>query len=81
MNPRYVNYARAHGMGPDAMLDHDRNQWPGGVMTGFILWNTARLQDFGKINPRAFIGHGLIDHAAYDRWLTDWVDLQSAEGE
>lgn len=73
MNPRYLNYARVHGMTPGAMLDHDRRQWPGGCMAGFLLWSRARLQDFMTINPRAFIrGGNLIGHDAYDEWLSKW---------
>jgi hypothetical protein len=38
-NPRYLAYMRAHGFtDPDAMLEADRERWPGGVMCGFTLW-------------------------------------------
>jgi hypothetical protein len=37
-NPQYVQYAKVHGRTPDDMLAHDRERWPGGVMTGYILW-------------------------------------------
>lgn len=73
-NPRYVNYARAHGRSPDEMLAHDRERWPGGCMTGFLLWSNARIGEAHKAIPHAFTLAGLIDHDAYDRWLTAWVD-------
>lgn len=70
LNPRWVNYARVHGRGPDEQLAHDRKAWPGGSMCGFILWNRARLAEFGKASPEAFVvGGHLVDHAAYDAWL------------
>lgn len=72
-NPRYLAYARAHGASSgDEMIERDRITWPGGIMCGFILWNTARLREFSKINPSAFfMGRGLIDPRAYDAWLNE----------
>lgn len=29
MNPRYLNYCRAHGRGPKEQLAHDRKEFPG----------------------------------------------------
>lgn len=74
MNPRYLNYCRAHGKTPDEMLEHDRKEWPGGVMAGFILWHKARLGESMKALPGAWAPYGLTDHAAYDAWLTARVD-------
>jgi hypothetical protein len=31
-NPRYAAYAKAHGKTPDAMMEHDRDAWPGGCI-------------------------------------------------
>jgi hypothetical protein len=69
-NPRYVNYARVHGRTIDDQIEHDHKRWPGGSSTGFLLWNTARLAEFAKLHPEAFVvGGHLVDHNAYDAWL------------
>ena len=72
-NPRFVNYARYHGNTPEQQLAHDRQRYPGGVMTGYVLWNRSRIVMFSHIEPRAFTCGGLTDHESYDRWLTDYV--------
>jgi len=50
-NPRYVAYAKAHGRSPQAMLEHDDIQWPGGIMCGFILWVHEMKKKFLKSDP------------------------------
>lgn len=74
-NPRYLNYARCQGRTPAAQLEHDRNMWPGGLMVGFIIWNHARLQEFHRSHPAAFMDKHLYNHTAYDAWLDVWVPL------
>ena len=37
-NPHYVAYARAHGKSPGEMLRQDKTKWPGGRMSGFLIW-------------------------------------------
>jgi hypothetical protein len=79
-NPRYVQYARAKGKSPEAMANIDDETWSGGRMTGYILWNSARLEEFFKVQPDAFMIEGrgrrgaLVDQAAYDAWLVQRVD-------
>jgi hypothetical protein len=68
-NPRYVVYARAHGLTPEAMRDHDREAWPGGRAAGFILW-FSRMREEAKVEiPKAFFDGRICDHAAFDGWL------------
>lgn len=70
MNPRYLAYSRAHGMDPDAMLEHDRERWPGGVMCGFIVWIHRRWLVWDAEHGRKPFGHhSAEDHAAFDAWL------------
>ncbi|CCG43239.1 hypothetical protein [Magnetospirillum molischianum] len=77
-NPRYANYARAHGRTPEEQVAQDHLDWPGGSMCGFMLWNREKVGEFGKVNPDAFMAGGLWDHAAYDAWLTAEVDKITA---
>jgi hypothetical protein len=53
-NPQYVQYAKVHGRTPDDMLVHDRERWPGGIMTGYILWVSQVQQECFKEHPDWF---------------------------
>jgi hypothetical protein len=66
---RYVAYSRAHGKTPAEMTAHDRAQWPGGLMCGFILWTRERWDEFHDMRgyePRALCA---ADHRSFDAWL------------
>ena len=77
-NPRYANYARAHGRTPDEQLVQDRKDWPGGTMVGFVLWNKDRLREASREITNAFFMGDLTNHPTYDAWLTAWVDKATA---
>jgi hypothetical protein len=81
LNPRYLAYCRWHGKTPDEMHEHDRKEWPGGIMCGFILWSKARIQEAYKELPEAFRFGGLSDHDRYDNWLASRVDRELAKAE
>jgi GTP-dependent phosphoenolpyruvate carboxykinase len=70
MNPRYIAYAKAHGKTPDAMLAHDKKEWPGGCMTGFILWMREQKGAFRKASPESFymVGGALTEIADQEAW-------------
>jgi hypothetical protein len=51
-NPRFTAYARAHNRDEDGQLAHDRIEFPGGLMTGYILWIGARWREWQKMVGR-----------------------------
>jgi hypothetical protein len=72
-NTRYVQWARAHGNTAEKQLVADEEAWPGGKMTGFVLWMSNRWEEWRFVNNRK---HDTIlsaeDHRAFDTWLTKW---------
>lgn len=44
--PYYLAYCRAEGRTPEAQLAHDDARFPGGVMTGYILWIAEQWRRF-----------------------------------
>ncbi len=75
-NPRYTAYARAHDKSPDEMLSHDKNEWPGGCMVGFMLWIGEQKKAFRDQSPEAFyvdvernVTLNIVDQKAWDRFL------------
>lgn len=69
-NPRYKSYAAFHGHDPDTQLHFDSIKYPGGVMTGYILWIKNQLLAY-----RHSVGKSLnepmfeSDQKAFDQWL------------
>lgn len=72
-NRRYLAYCRSQGHpDPAKMLASDREKWPGGSMTGFILWSNERIAEFLRENPQHKMNGSLRNvgaHEAYDAWL------------
>jgi len=60
--PYFVAYAQAHGRAPAAQLDFDSTRWPGGCMTGFILWIAKAKVSFRELHPAAFMPGGDVIH-------------------
>ncbi len=69
-NPRWLAYCSAHGRKSDAQLAHDEREFPGGCMTGFILWINEQKAEFYKSHPEAFLDRwSIMDQAAWDHFL------------
>lgn len=77
VNPRYACYCAGAGVvSVEMMLELDRKAWPGGKMTGFILWGKMMLSAFDKSMERAeaklcFLNGHLTEegHKRYDLWM------------
>lgn len=76
---RYALYAKAHGLTPDEALERDAKARPAGKMTGYILWISARWNEwrelrgvdrFDPITPE--------QHADFDAWLASVVETTRA---
>jgi hypothetical protein len=73
INPRYLAFAAAHGKTPKAMLEHDREHWPGGVMCGFLLWMSAALSVCRREHPEFFVNGNIVRHDKFDVWLEEYA--------
>jgi len=73
-NPRFVAYARSHGNSPEAQLELDAEQWPGGKMAGFVLWISERWREWRSDNRRGrddFLSNE--DHASFDAFISEFA--------
>lgn len=74
-NPRYVTWAKKHGLTPEEMLEKDKADWPGGCMCGFSLWiqeeERALLSSYGiKTSDLRLLSYYVSDiHKTFDEWL------------
>lgn len=69
-NPRYLAYATAQGLSPKDCLARDTELWPGGKMTGYLLWIHRQWRDWDEKNkhPAEHIRDS-EEHRAFDAWL------------
>lgn len=68
-NPRYLAYCQATGgLGPRETWERDGERYPGGRGAGFLLWVSARLQEWRKEVKHS---GGMLSqhHEAFDAWL------------
>lgn len=72
-NPRYLAYCKAQGRSYQEQIDHDRVEYPGGGMVGFILWIGRQKRLFFAETPQAFAGPvadaPIWNQEAWDRFL------------
>lgn len=70
-NPRYVAYATAHGHSPQDMLAVDRARFPGGHMTGYVVWIDGQWREWRELHGRSWLAAlTAADHASFDAWLS-----------
>lgn len=78
-NPRFLAYCLAHGFDdPGAMVEHEREAWPGGLMAGFVIWMSKRWREWdvgqrgrtiGPAHSQYPVCRSDAEHAAFDWWL------------
>lgn len=71
--PNFIAYATAHNMTPEAILERDRIQWPGGCMVGFMLWIQERKSQFLKLYPEHNAFGNIANLEAWAKWLQDYA--------
>lgn len=69
MNLRYRAYAKARGLTTAQMMKHDRGAFPGGCMTGFILWIGERWREWERETEWSGEFKTEDDHRAFNNWL------------
>lgn len=66
---RYRAYCNAQGRDPEAQMQHDATAFPGGVMTGYILWVRDQWVQWRAAHPSANRFASAEEHDAFDTWL------------
>lgn len=76
VNRRYILWAKKHGLTPEQMLEKDKQDWPGGCMTGYNLWIQERVRAlciFHGVTPYDLRAVGMHlkqdDRHVFDNWL------------
>lgn len=77
-NPRYVTFAAAYGRTPDEQLVYDDECWPGGRMTGFVLWIAAAWRAFWMALTEARGWSVTRANGDFDRWLAGQSNAENA---
>ena len=70
MNPRYLAYVRSQGMTTEESRAADETMYPGGRMTGFVLWLSLKWQAWDAMHKHPT--HHVRDakeHAEFDEWI------------
>lgn len=69
-SPRFAAYARSQGLAAQQALEADTERYPGGQMTGFILWISAKWQAWDAMHKHAS-NHvrDAKEHGEFDEWI------------
>lgn len=78
-NPRYVAYAKANGRTPRDQAACDEDDYPGGRMTGFVLWLRPQWVEFQTMHgcnssSEVRLKLGMKTDFMFDEWLEDKVN-------
>ena len=69
-NPRFLKYCESIGKKPEEVNSDTTPGWT----VGFMEWINQKIGKFAQVKPEAFYhgiyGKTLIDHKAFDEWLT-----------
>lgn len=81
--PRYLAYCAANGLEPEEMLGKDRERYPGGYMTGFLLWIPQMWKKWDELTGRGDLSlpKSRKDHRDFTRWLTEYVGMSGNSSE
>lgn len=61
----YVAYAAGQGRGPEEQMVQDEQDWPGGVMAGFMLFLGKMKTQYRREHAWNFLGDSIRD---LDHW-------------
>lgn len=65
MNPNYIQYCNFYGNDPELQLEIDSKLYPGGCMTGYILWISDRVREYLEFSK--------ISYDGFTRYLIEYV--------
>lgn len=69
-NPFFYSYAKSNGNEPAQQMAQDEIDYPGGAMTGFILWIAEKKKEFYLESPDSFLNRDVIhDAEAWSEFL------------
>lgn len=71
----YAAYCASSGLEPDECLRRDEEEFPGGCMTGFILWIGARRREYASRHPDKLVMGGLSDLEHWQKFLQPQAEL------
>lgn len=69
-SPRFTAYAKSLGVSAEEALAADTKRYPGGKMTGFILWISAKWQAWDVLHKHdGNHARSAEEHGRFDAWI------------